>query len=39
VKSARGGALEVRRTSDPMSNAVRAEEALLNDPGYFVPGK
>jgi len=33
VKSARGGALEVRRTSDAMSNAARARKALLNDPG------
>ena len=38
VKSARGGALEVRRTSDAMNNAARAEQGLLNDPGYLVNG-
>jgi hypothetical protein len=33
MKSARGGALEVRRTSDAMSNAARADQGLPSDPG------
>ena len=36
--SPRGGALEVRRTSDARSNAAGADQGLPSDPGYTVNG-